>query len=169
MWRRWASKFAQLHKPGKHNLVDLILKHSLMNKDQNNALLTHALVMWAGLKYMIKRMKPESATSTSSVNSTWNIKKWQRRNRVQYLSRYGIWIFGLENFSQFYLIHGTTHIKNLPCGVTWGFNTANTKKQQHFILSQFQPSLIFTSSTKTTVKIYTVSQADCTRLWENVP
>jgi hypothetical protein len=60
------------------------------------------------------------------------------------------------------------HIKNLPCGVTPRFDTANTKKQWHFILSQFQPSLIFTSCTKTTVKIYRVSQAECTRLWENV-
>jgi len=49
-----------------------------MNRDQHNAQPTHALVMWAGLKYMIKRMKPESAISTSSVNRVHKIKKYDR-------------------------------------------------------------------------------------------
>jgi len=97
VWRRWANKSAQLHKLRKHNLVDLILKYSLMNRDQHNAQLIHALVMWAGLKNMIKRMKPESAITTSCVNRVHKIqKRWQKRNRVQHLSRYGIWILGLK-------------------------------------------------------------------------
>jgi hypothetical protein len=49
-----------------------------MNSDQHNAQLTHELVTWAGLKYMIKKMKPESAISTSSVNRVHKIQKYDR-------------------------------------------------------------------------------------------
>jgi len=49
-----------------------------MSRDQHNAQLTHALVMWAGFKYMIKKMKPESAISTSSVNRVHKIQKDDR-------------------------------------------------------------------------------------------
>jgi len=63
---------------GKLTLVDLILKYSLMNRDQHNAQLTHALVMCVGLKYMMKRMKPESAISTSSVNKAHKIQRDDR-------------------------------------------------------------------------------------------